>query len=80
MKKESVLALLFALNFLEASDFVTITAMRHPETSLQISGEVFKYPFILRSSLIQANEWDRRCTISYPVKANAFFLTQQSES
>ena len=53
---ESVLASLFALNFLKASVFVTIIAMTHPQTSVQISLDVFKYHFVLRSDLIQANE------------------------
>ena len=52
MEKESVLALLFALDFLKASVFVTITAMTRTQTSVQMSFDVLKYPFALRSTLI----------------------------
>ena len=51
MKNDFVFAFLFALNFLEASVIVTITAMRRPEASIQISDEVFKHLFVLKSSL-----------------------------
>ncbi len=73
MKKKFVLASLFAIKFLEISVFVTTTAMRHAETSMQIFVEVFKYLFVLKSNLIQANEWNRHSPISYPVKATALF-------
>ena len=51
MKDELAFALLFALDFFEASVIVTITAMRHSEPSIQISDEVFKHLFVLKSSL-----------------------------
>ena len=73
MEKESVLALLFVLNFLKVSVFVTITAMTHPQTSVQISLDVFKYPFVLRSSLIEEIDGPGASFISFPVNTTTQF-------
>ena len=38
------------------SIFLTVTAIRQSETSVQTSLDVFKYPFVLKSSLKQAKD------------------------
>ena len=63
-----MLALLFALAFLKASIFVTITAMTHFQTSVQISFDVSKSPFVIRSNLIQENDGPRVSHVSCSVK------------
>lgn len=80
MNKQSVLALLFALNFLEASYFGTITTRRQPETSTQISGEDFKHSFVLKISLIQANEWNRRFPHQLSSENHCFIPTKEMVS
>lgn len=59
------------------SIFLTITAIRHSETSIQISGEDLKYPFVLKSSLKQANDGTGVPPNQLPSENDCFLTTQQ---
>ena len=62
------------------SIFLIITAIRHSKISIQISLDVSKYPFALKSSLKQANDGTGVPPNQLPSENDCFVPTQQIAS